>query len=348
MSHAIERLWAADGVGARALAPLSWLYAGGVGLRNLAYELGILRTRPLGAPTVSVGNLSVGGTGKTPVSAWIAAELRAMGAAPAILLRGYGDDEPLVHERLAASGADARPISVIADPDRVAGAARAIARGADVLVLDDGFQHRRAARDLDLVLVAAEQRAARRRLPAGPLREGPLALRRASLLLVTRKSATLAEAEEAAARWTAFAGAPRSVLIHLTPGDLRPADPGAAAAPMPLDALRGRRVLAISAVGAPQAFEAQLAAVGAVVDPAAFPDHHPFGDADINQLARRAGGADVVCCTLKDAVKLWSRWPRNAPPLWYLSQAVEVERGAELLRESLRRLVPGPRPRSEP
>ena len=333
MSRAIERLWAADGGGARMLAPLSWVYASIVGAKNLLYELGVFRAHALGVPTVSVGNLSVGGTGKTPVSAWVASELRALGAVPAVLLRGYGDDEPTVHERLSPG------MVVIADADRVAGAARARARGANVLVLDDGFQHRRAARDLDLVLVAAEQRLVHRLLPAGPLRENAYALRRASLLIVTRKSASVAEAEEAAASWTGFAGAPKSVIIHLRPGELLATDPGAADQRLALGALAGRRVLAISAVGAPRAFEAQLADAGAVVDPAAYPDHHPFSGAEVEQLARRAGLADVTCCTLKDAVKLGPRWPRQAPPLWYLSQAVEVERGALLLQDALRRLA---------
>ncbi|MEX2181130.1 MAG: tetraacyldisaccharide 4'-kinase [Gemmatimonadaceae bacterium] len=339
MSRAIERIWLADGAGARLLTPLSWIFAAAVQARNLAYDLGLLRTRSLGVPTVSVGNLAVGGTGKTPVSAWVAGELRALGASPAVLLRGYGDDEPLVHERLLPG------IPVIADPDRVAAAARARARGANVLVLDDAFQHRRAARDLDLVLVAAEQRDAHRMLPAGPLREGPRALRRASLVIVTRKSASSAEAEAAAARWTGFAGAPESVIIHLRPRDLRPADP-AGDGRLALDALGGRRVLAISAIGAPEAFEAQLAAAGAVAESAAYPDHHPFTDAEVAALARRAASADLACCTLKDAAKLWARWPRQGPPLWYLSQAVEVERGAAILRDALRRLVPGASPRA--
>lgn len=337
MSHAIERVWAADGLAARALTPLSWLFAAGTGVRNALYDLGVLRSEALPIPAISVGNLSVGGTGKTPVSAWVAQQLMAMGASPAIVMRGYGADEPLVHKRLNPD------VPVIVNADRVAGARAAAARGATVVVLDDAFQHRRARRDVDLVLVAAEQGGAHCLLPAGPLREGRRALRRASLLLVTRKSATLAEAEAVAAEWTAFAGAPASAVVALQPGLLRPVR-DSDAAPVEPAALTGKRVLAISAIGAPAAFAAQLTSLGTVVTQATFPDHHAFDARDAAALAARAGTVDMAVCTLKDAVKLGPLWPRNAPPLWYLSQAVVVERGAPQLHEALRRLVPDSQP----
>jgi tetraacyldisaccharide 4'-kinase len=338
MSHAVERIWAADGPAAWALTPLSWLFRAATDTRNALFDLGVLRTVDLGLPTISVGNLTVGGTGKTPVAAWVAGTLRARGERPAILLRGYGEDEPLVHRRLTPG------IPVIADPDRVRGAARARAEGATVLVLDDAFQHRRAKRDVDLVLVAAEQRLAHRVLPAGPLREGRGALRRASLVVVTRKSASRDEAEAAAAEWTGFAGAPPTAILALSPGPLVAADPASGAAPLPLRALAGRHVLAISAIGNPAAFEAQLAAVGARVEGIRFQDHHGFGATDLEALVARARPEMLVVCTLKDAVKLGGRWPRQAPPLWYLSQAVEVERGGALLDEAFRRLARVPSP----
>lgn len=337
MSHAIERAWAADGLAARALTPLSWLFAAGTGVRNALYDLGILRSERLPIPAVSVGNLSVGGTGKTPLAAWIARELVTRGAKPAIVMRGYGGDEPLVHERLNPA------VPVILNADRVAGGREAAQLGATVAVLDDAFQHRRARRDVDLVLVAAEQGQATRLLPAGPLREGRHALRRATLLIVTRKSASLAEAEAVASRWTGFAGAPPACIVALTPGPLHDVREPAAAALQP-QALAGKTVLAISAVGAPSAFAAQLGALGAVVTQAAFPDHHAFDARDAAALAARAESVDFAVCTLKDAVKLGPLWPRVASRLWYLSQAVVVERGAAPLHEALDRLVPGVRP----
>jgi tetraacyldisaccharide 4'-kinase len=337
VSHAIERVWAADGLAARALTPLSWLFAVGTGLRNALYDIGVLRSEALPIPAISIGNLSVGGTGKTPVSAWVAQQLLALGGSPAIVMRGYGADEPMVHERLNPQ------VPVIVNGDRVAGARAAAARGATVAVLDDAFQHRRARRDVDLVLVAAEQGAAHRLLPAGPLREGRHALRRASLVVVTRKSASLADADAVAAQWTAFAGAPASCVVALQAGPLRPVREGDAT-PIEPTALTGKRVLAISAIGAPAAFAAQLSSLGAVVTQATFPDHHAFDARDAAALAARAEAVDMAVCTLKDAVKLGPLWPRNAPPLWYLSQAVVVERGAAPLHAALRRLVPDSQP----
>lgn len=324
----IEALWARDG--AWPLAPLGWLYGAVTRARNLAYDRGWLAAHGLGLPAVSVGNLSVGGTGKTPVSSWIAQRLLAHGARPAILLRGYGDDEPLVHARLVPEAI------VVADADRVRGAATALARGATALVLDDAFQHRRARRDLDLVLVAAEQAGAHRQLPAGPLRESPRGLRRADGLVITRKRATRDEAERAATTWAAHCPGIAVAIAALAPAGLERVD---ADGRMGAEALAGREVLAISAIGAPEAFEAQLRGLGARVTAAAFADHHAFTEAEVAALAARAPRDGLVVCTLKDAVKLESRWPRGGPALWYLSQAVVIERGADWLEARLARLA---------
>lgn len=335
-SAALEVTWRHDGFGARMLAPLSWLFGAGAGLRNAGYDLGLLTTHALGAPTVSVGNLTVGGTGKTPLTTWVARHFSERAHRPGILLRGYrGEDETLVHRRLSPDAV------VVADPDRVRGSARARRDGAEVLVLDDGFQHRRARRDLDIVLVAAEQGGARRLLPAGPLREGPKALLRADVLVVTRKVASQDEAADVATSWSQGAEhlllavaslAPRS-LVRVSQAE------GAASPEEALSSLEGADVLAISAIGSPRAFEAQLNALGARCQSAVFPDHHPFSDAEVTALARRAGEVGFAICTLKDAVKLGGRWPRGAPSLWYLSQAVTVEWGEAELRSRLDRLV---------
>jgi tetraacyldisaccharide 4'-kinase len=332
----LAQSWERDGVFARSLTPLAWLFETGVALRNALYDAGMLRSLPLGLPTVSVGNLSVGGTGKTPLSAWIAECLVTLGLRPAILLRGYGGgDEVMVHHRLVPSAI------TVADPDRVRGAAKARAAGAQVAVLDDAFQHRRAGRDLDVVLVAAEQRGARRLLPAGPLREPRGALRRADVLVITRKHATIEEGDAAAQEWSAFAPRAAVVVAALRPGELHRVGPlvGELPGARPLTALAGRRLLAISALGSPTAFEAQLARLGGAVESAAFPDHHAFSALEVDALARRAEGVDLAVCTLKDAVKLEGRWPRQAPPLWYLSQVVAVERGEAGFRARLARLA---------
>jgi tetraacyldisaccharide 4'-kinase len=329
----VERVWYGEGAAERAsrlaLMPLAALYAGVSAARGALYDAGLLRTRATALPALSVGNLTVGGTGKTPVAAWLAAELRGRGARPAVVLRGYGADEPLVHEALNAD------VAVVVAADRVAGAARARELGADVAVLDDAFQHRRARRVADVVLLSADRWTPRRRhlLPAGPWREPLAALGRASLVLVTRKAVTAGHADAVLAAAAAAAPGVPGALAHLAPGDLVPAPvPGAGpAARRPLAALAGARVLAVSAIGDAGAFHAQLVAAGARLDPppAAYPDHHAFTDADVWRLARDAERAEIVLCTLKDAVKLAPRWPRAGPPLWYVSQRVVLERGRE-------------------
>lgn len=322
-ARAIERVWHGRGLipalTRTALAPLEVLYRGITSVRGALYDRGVLRAHELGLPAVSVGNLSVGGTGKTPVAAWIAGELVRRGATPAILLRGYGADESLVHAALNPG------MRVIASADRVRGAERARAAGADVLVLDDAFQHRRARRRADVVLISADAWDGRHRLlPAGPWREPLSALARATLVVVTRKAAT---AEDSAAVVAAIAAAVRGSTIarvYLAPADL--CVPGNTSR-RSFATLRDTTVLAVSAIGDPHAFARQLTAAGARVTPAIFPDHHAFTRADAEQLARRAAGMQLVVCTLKDAVKLSSLWPREAPPLWYVSQLVVVERG---------------------
>lgn len=323
----VERVWWGEDRGARVargvLLPLSLAFEAAVRVRGALYDVGALPSRPLALPAVSVGNLSVGGTGKTPVAAWIAGQLRDGGATPAIVLRGYGGDEPLVHEALSPGA------PVIVGADRVEAVSRAAAAGATVAVLDDAFQHRRAKRDLDLVLVSAERwTSSVRVLPAGPWREPLSGLRRASMVLVTRKSATAAYAarvaDELAAR---LPGLPLGALA-LMPHELVRVDGDDR---LPLSALRGRRIAAIAAIGDPGAFLAQLRELGAVVDPSIYPDHHAFSDADIRRLIERAQQRDLTVCTLKDAVKLKSRWPRQAPPFWYVSQHVAAEQGRETL-----------------
>jgi tetraacyldisaccharide 4'-kinase len=322
----LDQLWESGNWSARvaraALTPLGWAFGAAVALRNHAYDSEWLGSEPLALPTISVGNLTVGGTGKTPVSAWLASRLRAAGARPAIVLRGYGGDEPLVHERLNPG------TPIIVDRDRVRGVERAKAAHATVAVLDDGFQHRRAQRDADIVLLSADRFGPVRTLPAGPWREPLTALARARMVIVTRKHASPLRARELLSHAMRFASGASGGVIHLSMDALMPWGSGPSRS---LEALSGRAVLVISAIGDPRAFESQLRSVGARVDSAAYPDHHRFSQSDAAQLAERAAAAAYVVCTLKDAVKLALFWPRAAPPLWYLSQRVIVESGGEVL-----------------
>ena len=246
----VQRLWYGADASTRfaraALTPASWLY--GVAVRARAWRFdhwdGAIHSAAL--PVLSLGNLTVGGTGKTPVAAWAAATLQSRGARPAIVMRGYGDDEPSVHARLNPT------VPVIVDADRVRGAASAMRAGADCVVLDDGFQHRRIARVSDWVLVSAERwRDDLRLLPAGPLREPVGALARADILLVTRKSAALSAADRIGQRLREQRPLLRVAVCHLAFDALvndRTQER------RPVNWLSGRRVVAAAALGDSAAF----------------------------------------------------------------------------------------------
>ena len=331
----LDGLWWGTGFGPRAarlaLLPASLLYRIGTAVHAGLYRAGIRRARPLALPAISVGNLTVGGTGKTPIAAWIASTLVRQGAHPAIVMRGYGEDEPLVHERLNPD------VPVVVSPDRVRGAERAATLGADIVVLDDAFQHRRAARNADLVLLSADRWVSSPRLlPAGPWREGLSALRRASMVLVTRKAASPAAASAVA-----------DTIRHRFPGiavgvaalKLQELRGAAGESTMPLEALAGARVLAIVGIGDPSAFLRQLAATDATVRAAVFPDHHAYTHGEVARMASMMAAGEIAVCTLKDAVKVIPHWPREAPPLWYVSQSVKVEEGRDALDALLTRVL---------
>ena len=327
----VERLWYGDDASARvaraALAPASWLYGLAVGARAWGFDHSESAIHLAALPVLSLGNLTVGGTGKTPVAAWAAATLQSRGARPAIVMRGYGDDEPIVHARLNPA------VPVIVDADRVGGAARALQAGSDCVILDDGFQHRRIARVSDWVLVSAERwRDDLRLLPAGPLREPVGALARADILVVTRKSAALRAADRIGERLGAQQPTLRVAVCHLTLDALMN---DRTQERRPVSWLSGRRVVAAAAVGDSAAFFAQLEATGASVDARAYRDHHAFTRADVAELVTVADRSDGLVCTLKDAVKLGPLWPANAAPLWYVSQIAVIERGVAELDRAL-------------
>lgn len=335
----ISALWNDDSLSWRlartALAPAELIYRAGVALRGELFDRGLIVADASPVGVVSVGNVTVGGTGKTPVTAWVARRLVSLGRKPAIVLRGYGADEPLVHARLNPQ------VPVIVDPQRVRGVTKAADDGADAAVLDDAFQHRRAQRDIDLVLLSADDwNPDARMLPAGPYREPLTSLGRASALIITAKAAT----DDVIDRVSAWASGnvphkPVAVMRLVNYDVIRADGSGDSIA---VDELSGKRVVAAAAIGNPVAFFRQIEARGASVIPVRFPDHHAFTADDAARIAALARSADYVVCTLKDAVKLAPLWPATAAPLWYVSLSVEVERGEAAIDEMLRRL-PGRR-----
>lgn len=330
----IDRVWFGESELDRAartlLSPFELLYRGIVGVRGELYDRGLLSVKKAAIPIVSIGNVAVGGTGKTPVAAWLAQKLLNAGRLPAIVLRGYGDDEPHVHARMNPQ------IPVIVTADRVEGIARAIDGGANIVVLDDAFQHRRAARDVDIVLMSADNFSETTRvLPAGPYRESLTALERATVIIITRKAASDADVErvtQIAKRYSR--GKPVAVARLYLDQIIRETGPNTVA---DVSVLQGKSVLAIAAIGNPNAFFAQLDCAGATVTRRSFADHHAFTREEGAALAAEAARHDYAVCTLKDAVKLRVLWPAAARALWYVSLAVTIEQG----RPELDRILNG-------
>ncbi|HEV8264264.1 MAG TPA: tetraacyldisaccharide 4'-kinase [Gemmatimonadales bacterium] len=286
------------------LLPVALLYRGVMAARSAAYRRGWLRARRLPLPSVAVGNLAVGGAGKTPFAAWVAAFYARRGERPGVLLRGYGGDEHRVHERLVPGAI------VVPDPDRLRGAERARAAGAQVLVLDDAYQRLNVARDLNVALFNTETaRAAPWPLPAGPWREALGALARADLIVVTRRRASRDEAgrlaQRLAARWPAIPVA----AVHLAVDRLEGMRSGRRAK---LAELAGKRVVVAAGIADPASFAVQVRASGAIVQLVAYQDHHAYSPGDVARLVRAAATADYVVVTEKDAVKLRDQWPADA------------------------------------
>lgn len=327
MSLEQRRAWMRESlVGRATLVVLSWLYGAGVALRNGAYSVGLRRGSHPGCRTVCIGNITTGGTGKTPAVLLAAQILKKKGFKPAILTRGYGrrlagrdvqalrdgrspsweevGDEPWMMHR-ALKGLD---IPILVSPDRVAAAEKAVRfSGADILLLDDGFGHRRLGRDADIVLLnALDPFGGGRLLPAGNLREPASALSRAALALLTHSDQVAPErlAEIRAAVEAAHPGLPVAESVHKAEGvyglkdDVRHA----------LRWLKGRKVCALSAIGSPVSFEAELRKAGAeVVQTWRYPDHHPYTETELRTIESVRGGLPLVT-TFKDFPRLPKGW----------------------------------------
>jgi tetraacyldisaccharide 4'-kinase len=274
-----------------ALLPLEALYRAGVGLRNRAFDVGLLRSAEPPIPVVSVGNLTVGGTGKTPVTAWVVTELTRLGANPAVVSRGYGEDEIALHRQWHPQ------VPVLVAPRRIEGIREAARSSASVAVLDDGFQHRWVRRSLDVVLLAAEQPFPAPVLPRGPGREPAGALRRADWAVITRKAASDGRVEAVAAE--VAARHPSLPVAHLTlaPDGWVSLAGGAAEPP-------GAGVLVVASVAQPETVAALVrATTGHEPDVLAYPDHYRYRAPDARRIREVAGNRTVVT-TEKDAVKL--------------------------------------------
>lgn len=285
---------------ARAAEPF---YAAALGVRNALFDRGLRTAHRAHIPVISVGNLTAGGTGKTPTVAAVVRRLIDHGFNPAIVMRGYRADATGGSDEQRELAALLPGVPVLTNPDRVAAAGTLAHEQPDVnvIVLDDGFQHRRIARDLDLVLIdATDPFGGGRVLPAGLMRERPGNLRRADAVIVTRSDqvtkATLADIDQRIARYHG-----RPPIAHAVHGWTRIID----AADTPVDR-PGAHVHTLCGIGNPDAFIDQADRSFRVVGSTVLPDHAAYTEDDLLLIAQDAldGGADALLTTPKDWVKL--------------------------------------------
>ncbi len=315
----------ARGLGASMLRLLTAMiepaYRAVVQTRNTMFDRDLLHARRLPRPVISVGNLTTGGTGKTPVVQWLVRALGRAGTRPGVLLRGYrgsgdqpGDEEQLLRESLPGT-------LVVADPSRFRGGMRALQSDPAIaaFVLDDGFQHRKLHRDFDLVLVdALNPFGFGRILPRGMLREPPTSLRRGSAILITRTNLVEPTAL-AMIRRDIQKHAPDKPIFHCSHQLLELARGNDR---LPINALAGQRVVGFCGLGNPRGFEQSLKSVGTdLSDFVAFPDHHAYDADDIAELLSRQhrSSAAMLVTTEKDWVKI-ARLP-TFNPAWPIARA---------------------------
>lgn len=315
-------------------------YAAAVRARNALYDRHLARIHHLPIPVLSVGNLTLGGTGKTPMVAWLVRWFQQRGVKPAIVSRGYGaahgheNDEALeLRQRLP-------DVPHFQSPDRV-GAARSALQttGCQVIVLDDAFQHRRIARHLDVVMLdALEPFGFGHVFPRGTLREPVAGLGRAQVVVLSR-APMLPRAERESVRQVVLGYSPRAVWAETAhaPRALR-ASSGLEA---PLATVAGQAIAGFCGLGNPAGFRHTLAACGGrLVAFREFPDHHRYTKADIDALSDWAGHLDIaaVVCTQKDLVKLGVDRLGDVP-LWALAVELDFLAGQAELEDRLDALV---------
>ena len=360
VSERVTRAWQ-HGVGpaaSRVLGIAAEGYRGLLDAREWLYARGVLRSRALDVPVVSVGNLTVGGTGKTPAVELAVRTLMDLGHCPAVVSRGYGrrgrgiqvvadaasirldadtgGDEPFLLARRLPG------VPVVVGANRYDAGRHATERfGVSAIVLDDGFQHRTLAKDLEILMARAHAPWGNKRLlPGGPLREPLAALARAQLIVVTGTRDASDIGEVAADARVHAPGVPILAARHVPAGcweagSMR--DLGA-------DALRGLKLFAFAGIGAPEGFRQTLAEAGAVeAGFARFADHHRYTPDELAELERRAHGASAIglVTTEKDWARLRGLPPRGVP-LYVLAVRLALLSGEADWRAAFARACPVP------
>ncbi len=312
-----------------------WPYRVGVGCKNVAFDFRLREPFEVGVPVISVGNLTTGGTGKTPVVAFLANWFRDAGVKVGLLSRGYKsldsltNDEKLVLDQLCPG------VPQWLNPDRILSAKRAVVDGCNLLILDDAFQHRRVRRDLDIVLVdATNPWGYEHCLPRGMLREPIANIERADLVVVTRTDQVSAEKLTAIRAELVRCNHIGTVIeVSFRPSQLI----NSAGETKPLSELAGQRVFGFCGIGNPESFERTLRQTGAeVVGFESFPDHNHFTSDDLARLGdqTKSAIAEMLLTTHKDLVKIHET-ELGGRPLWAVQIGTEIVRGAPMLESRL-------------
>ena len=333
------------------LAALSVAYRAALVMRDRAYRWRVLRTGRLQCPVVSVGNLTLGGSGKTPTVELAVRTLQELGAFPAVVSRGYGRATRGVHVvadrdgvRVDTRTAGDEPVllaehlpgvPVVVGENRHEAGRVAVERcGATALVLDDGFQHRTLAKDLEILVVQGRAPWGNARVfPRGMLREPLSALARAHLVVVTNP----AGAEPVAAVTATVRRFNPSAAVVAARYQVQDAIETQSGRRLPVSELAGRRLIAFAGLGSPQGFANTLDGAGVrSVGFVEFPDHHWFTERDLSELARdaRAAGAQGLITTEKDWVRVRDLPPPRLP-LWVLPVRLVIESGLEIWQRRL-------------
>ncbi len=312
-----------------------------VWVRNRCYDWGLARIHRVAVPVISVGNLTLGGTGKTPAVAWLARWFQQHGARIAIVSRGYGAEAGLPNDEALELAQNLPDVPHLQNADRVAAARTAIEqRGARLILLDDAFQHRRIARDLDIVLLdASVPFGIGSVFPGGTLREPFRSVHRANIVILSR--ADMLEPDEREQIWARVRRwAPEAIHAEAAHAPVRLRS--SSGATCPIDVLTDKPVAAFCAIGNPTGFRHTLARSGMPpIDFRVFPDHHRYSEADINSLAEWAQRLDAaaVVCTHKDLVKLGTD-KLGSRPLWAVAIELRFFEGQEAVERRLEQLLP--------
>ena len=327
-------------LGRTGLSAIEIPYEALVRLRNYGYDHSILTVKKASAPVISVGNLTLGGTGKTPLVAWLAHWFAQHNKKPAIISRGYKAKTGQLSDEAAELKILLPTVPHYANKQRIIAAGEAVTKGSDVLLLDDGFQHRQISRDLNLITIdATDPFGCNRIFPRGLLREPLWGLKRADALVLTRTDqVSIKTRNEIQEQCFQFVGSHDKPWIETEhrPSNLRLVD----GTTQPLKTLQDKRILSLSAIGNPPAFHRTLPTLGH--EPVAklfFPDHHTYTTDDIHRISEETEsvGAEIIVTTLKDLVKLPLASVRNRP-LCALEIGIQFQTGLQDLEYLLNKI----------